>query len=239
MFEKQSILLFSDQIGSSAHSLANLLSLNFKRKLVELGTGTTNYDLESLSLTEHFVNNMVREFDPVLVVFNYSSNNSAQRNKILKHLKAFRDLRVPYIGVKNGVEIGVLDNILIPVGFLPEEKEKAPWGNSFMKYCNSKITLLQPKDKGTRAKKNVEFIEKVFKSYNRNYQLIKGSKSSFKIEFESISKKEYDMYFITGSRAYGLDDVFFGPKEYHVLKKADKPVLIINPRDDIYVLCGD
>ena len=34
-----------------------------------------------------------------------------------------------------------------------------------------------------------------------------------------------------------LDDIIFGPKEQHMVKKSEKPVLLVNPRGDLYALC--
>jgi len=45
------------------------------------------------------------------------------------------------------------------------------------------------------------------------------------------------MIIVSASRDYGLDDILFGPKEYHVVKKSDIPVLLVNPRGDLYALC--
>ena len=60
------------------------------------------------------------------------------------------------------------------------------------------------------------------------------------MEAESIQEAEKEqagMIIVSASRDYGLDDILFGPKEYHVVKKSDIPVLLVNPRGDLYALC--
>jgi hypothetical protein len=46
------------------------------------------------------------------------------------------------------------------------------------------------------------------------------------------------MLIISASRDYGLDDIFFGPKELKVIRQSPVPVMVINPRKDLYTLCG-
>lgn len=242
MNKKQSIILLSDNEKNAAARFAGLLCSFFNRKLLSIGTGDTDFDHQAANPGANFIENLVETFDPVLFVFDYSPGSSSARRRIKKLLLAFRELRIPYIGVNSSCQLkDKIEKVCVPVGFLPEEKEKAPWSNSFIKYCQSDIILVKPKDRGSRATKNVSFIEKFLKTQHNTCQTIQGTKSSFKIEFEALKKygNSVDMYMISASRAYGLDDNLLGPKEYHVLKNAQKPVLIINPRDDIYVLCGD
>ncbi|MFB6342555.1 hypothetical protein ACE1ET_12570 [Saccharicrinis sp. FJH62] len=242
MKEKQSIILFTLSESNPASEFAYYLSKRFERKLIVLGTGDTEDDRLSVKPDVDFTEQIVREFDPVMIVFSYSTANAVQRKHVRKILLAFRELRIPYTGVSENCNLPEsIKRVTVPVGFLPEEKEKAPWSNSFIKYCGAEITLLRPKDRGTRAAKNVLFIEKFLKNQKNSCTIADGEKSSFKIEFEALKKftADTDMFIISASRAYGLDDNFFGPKEYHVLKKSEKPVMIINPRNDIYVLCGD
>lgn len=242
MNEKQCIILFSLQNTTPAYAFAEYLCAAFNRKLICLGSGETEFDKRSLKPDLELVRDIIEAFDPVMFVFDYDASSGKNKKQIRKYLLAFRDLRVPYVGVPRKHKApGSVNEVIVPVGFLPEEKEKAPWSNSFIKYCKASITLLRPKDRGSRAAKNVAFISDFLKTQKNSCGISDGDKSSFKIEFEAQNRfmKNADLFIISASRAYGLDDTFFGPKEYHVLRKSSKPVLIINPRDDIYVLCGD
>ncbi len=189
------------------------------------------------------LNKLMEAHDSVMVIFAYNRKHLWQKNRISDILMACRDLRIPYIGVpEDGDTFKGLKKIALPIGFLVEEKEKAPLSNVFSEYCGASIEMIQPKDKGKRAMYNVEFIQKILQNYQREPLLIKGTKSSFKIEFEALQlakERHYDIVFISGSREYTLDDIFFRPKEGKILWKANIPILIINPRDDIYVLCGN
>jgi nucleotide-binding universal stress UspA family protein len=42
---------------------------------------------------------------------------------------------------------------------------------------------------------------------------------------------------LTASREYGLDDWLFGPPEQYVIRHSQVPVMLINPRADLFSLC--
>nr|MBP7369599.1 universal stress protein [Paludibacteraceae bacterium] len=63
---------------------------------------------------------------------------------------------------------------------------------------------------------------------------------SFKIDKEAIEKAVEmgaGLVIISASRDYGLDDILFGPKELHLIRKSPVPLLLVNPRSDLYALC--
>ena len=83
-------------------------------------------------------------------------------------------------------------------------------------------------------------MKELFDKFDFKYTLDKGTKDSFKVEAESIQvaeKEHAGIIIVSASRDYGLDDLLFGPKEYHVVKKSSVPVLLVNPRGDLYALC--
>lgn len=184
------------------------------------------------------LNTLVEQVDAVLVVLSDEEGIPLKRQ-----LKMCRDLRIPYLFVKkDGSNLEAIKKIIVPVGFLVEEKEKGALANSFGRFFGSDIILLQPRDKGSKARQNLYFLKRLLTGYKQQFSIMQGQKSSFGIEKEAISlaqRENAELVFIMASREYGLDDLFFGSKEYHVLKKAALPVMVLNPRDDIYVLCGN
>ena len=184
------------------------------------------------------IDEIVRRTDAIMVILSDEEGVTIKRQ-----LRMCRNLRIPFLFVpKSGVSLTDIKKILVPVGFLVEEKEKGPWANSFGRFFGSDIILMKPNDKGTKAYKNLLFLQRLLKGYKQGYTVREGRKNSFGIEKEAVSVAlavQAELVFIMASREYGLDDLFFGPKEYHVLKRAKLPVMVLNPRDDIYVLCGN
>jgi len=163
-----------------------------------------------------------------------------QTKSIRNRLTDCRELRIPYLFFKDSfVELN-LTKVIVPIGFLEEEIEKAQFASAFGRFCNSEIKLLLANDYGSKAAFTAEKMKLLFDKFNLNYTLDKATKDSFKVEVESIQvavNENAGMIIISASRDYGLDDILFGPKEYHVIKKSSTPVLLVNPRGDLYALC--
>jgi len=160
--------------------------------------------------------------------------------QIRQLLKAFRELRIPYLYFKDSFQELNLAKVILPVGFLEEELEKAQFASAFGRFCGSEIKMLLANDYGSKAAVNAEKMKSLFDKFDFRYSLEKATKDSFKVEEEAVQvaeKEDAGLIIVSASRDYGLDDILFGPKEYHVVKKSKLPVLLVNPRGDLYALC--
>jgi hypothetical protein len=161
--------------------------------------------------------------------------------RIMPLLRACRGLRIPYVFTKEEISPLLLKRWLIPVGFLPEEKEKGVIASSFARFHGSSINLLLANDYGTRAVRNADAIQTLLAKFSIPFQIIQGQKDSFGIQQEAVrraSQGEADGVILIASREYGLDDLIFGPPERKMIVKSRVPLLLLNPRSDLYVLCG-
>lgn len=151
-----------------------------------------------------------------------------------------RDLRIPYLLYKDSFARLNLSKVILPIGFLEEELEKAQFAAAFGRFCGSDIKMLLANDYGSKAAANANKMKLLFDKFDFTYTLKKATRDSFKVEAESIleaEKEQAGIIIVSASRDYGLDDILFGPKEYHILKKSPVPVLLVNPRGDLYALC--
>ena len=174
------------------------------------------------------------------VSFLYIQLTNASFSHVRNNLKACRELRIPYLFHKDSSPVINMEKVLVPVNFLIEEIEKAQFAAAFGRFCNSAVTLLQANDYGSKAAANVAKIKSVFDKFDFEYQVVKGGKDSFKIEFNALTWAEMNkcgLIIASASREYGLDDVIFGPKELHLIRKTNTPLMLINPRADLYTLC--
>jgi len=174
-----------------------------------------------------------------MVIFQLSEN--AGYNKVQPFLKMTRELRVPYIFTKPYFLPVSLTKVLVPVTFLVEDREKGPFSSSFGRFFKSQVLLMPAKDYGSKAQQNTNAICTLLDKFSLDYEFIPAKKDSFKVELEAVRQAdELDagMVLISASREYGLDDIIFGPKELACINEATVPVMLINPRADLYVLCG-
>ncbi len=196
-----------------------------------------NLNMYVLDAGENFTDTM-EHTEASMIIFEIADKKFY--DKPVKQLEMCRQLRIPYFFVKENQDIH-FDKVLVPVGFLNEEREKGPFSSSMGRFFKSEIILMPAKDYGSRARKNMEAIQTLLDKFNLQYKYIDATKDSFKVELEAAQKAkelEADMLIISASRDYGLDDIFFGPKELKVIRQSPVPVMVINPRKDLYTLCG-
>ena len=202
-----------------------------------------NYDLHSLTIGDKTEDNIVRlgdvadvveQLDASLLVVELTNKLSVQT-----YLDAFRALRIPYLFVRAGQKPN-FEKVALPISFLIEDKEKGPFAAAFGRFFKSQLVIFQPKDYGTKALQNIDAIKTLLDSFQLNYEVRKASKDSNGVEREAANwaaSGEAGLVLVSASREYGLDDLLFGSKERKMITRTNVPIMLINPRGDLYTLC--
>jgi nucleotide-binding universal stress UspA family protein len=202
-----------------------------------------NYDLHSLTIGDKTEDNVVRlgdvadvleQLDASLLVVELTNKLSVQT-----YLDAFRALRIPYLFVRAGQKPN-FEKVALPISFLIEDKEKGPFAAAFGRFFKSQLIIFQPKDYGTKALQNIDAIKTLLDSFQLNYEVRKASKDSNGVEREAANwaaSGAAGLVLVSASREYGLDDLLFGSKERKMITRTNVPIMLINPRGDLYTLC--
>lgn len=168
------------------------------------------------------------------------------RRAIQQELNACREERRPYVFITSTMKVKPLHRLLVPVTMLEEEVYKAEICTYLARKFGSHIILLQAHDYGSHARRNVQrivsHIESVIERTHTtiSYEVVDAYKNSTRLYKEAVERQrdfQYDMLILTASRDYGPDDLLFGPPERHAIQKALVPVMLINPREDLFSLC--
>lgn len=173
-------------------------------------------------------------------LFLFLQLSERKRSKIQRTLNECRNLRIPYILFSDSYNPFDVSKIIVPVSFLEEEIEKAQFASAFGRFCNTKVILLQAADFGSKAATTISKMNELFSKFSFKWETIRARKDSFKVDAEALSMAEKigsGLVIVSSSRDYGLDDIIFGPKEMHLIKKSTLPVMLVNPRGDLYTLC--
>lgn len=161
-------------------------------------------------------------------------------------LRACREERRPYLVLTPAMAARPLRTALVPVSMLEEETYKAEICSYLARTAGVRIILWQAKDYGHKAKHNVDRIvtrlRKVSESTGvpMEWEVRMGEKDSFHLMVEVARRADElgaDMLILTASREYGLDDILFGPQELGAIRHSPVPVMLINPRADLFSLC--
>ena len=127
---------------------------------------------------------------------------------------------------------------------LEEEVYKAEICTYLARKTGAHLVLLRANDYGSKAIKNTQRIithiqtiaERTGESIIYEELVAKGD--SFHIHKELHNyPTDFQLILLTASREYGLDDWLFGPPEQYVIRHSKVPVMLINPRADLFSLC--
>ena len=132
-------------------------------------------------------------------------------------------------------------NILLTLDIERQNKEKALWAGYFSRFYGSVIHILYPKYKDEGLVKlvrdNVDFVEKLYDNLEITYDKYQVPSHSHLDAYALTDTHESGALVIMMTRYYTLADVLTGPRERKIIGKTGMPVLCINQRDDLYVLC--
>jgi hypothetical protein len=181
---------------------------------------------------------LVDSYNAVLIVLHQSAIKSG--------LKAFRESTIAFLFINGSVpEFLRYKNILVPVDCRKASKEASLWPSYLGRFNQSMVHLVYAKetdpDQEKILKNNLSFIQKFFSNLNVRHHLIAGESSSWGIFNETLSsavKLNGDVMSFAGSTYISLIDLIIGlPEEKIVRKAGNLPILIINPRKDVCILC--
>ena len=141
--------------------------------------------------------------------------------------------------------------ILVPVSMLEEDVYKAEICTYLARKTGAHIILLRANDYGSKAKQNTQRIITHIQTISErtgtsiSYEERTSKRDSFHIHKElpqlvsdiQDEDKGEVLILLTASREYGLDDWLLGPPEQYVVYKSPAPVMLINPRADLFSLC--
>ena len=164
-------------------------------------------------------------------------------------LDACRGERRPYlITTPLTSNLSPLTSILVPITMLEEEVYKAEICTYLARKTGAHLILLRANDYGSKAIKNTQRIithiqtiaERTGEPITYEERIAKGDSFHIHKEIHLIASSPDSpiaLTLLTASREYGLDDWLFGPPEQYIIRHSQVPVMLVNPRADLFSLC--
>lgn len=241
--------IWKEEIGNIQNAVDNpepTMSSDFNRTLDNLSF----LEIETFMQTEHYtaqkLYNYAEETNTIMFVIGVSKkgkNNFFNRKKAIKFIKPSR---LPVMTVGNKLpEASVFQHVILPLDIDRQAKEKVLWAGYFSRFYVATVHVLHTVYKDAFLKKklqdNIDFTEKLYKNLNVSYQLHAITPTVDNMDKHSLQyaqKINASLTVIMMTKYYSLIDYLAGPKESSIIGNDDGfPVLCINERDDLYVLC--
>lgn len=126
-----------------------------------------------------------------------------------------------------------------------ESKEKLIWGSYIARFLGCRLTVASPdyKDEGLRQKwqNNMTFMDKMYRSLNVDYTTATIANKTFgNLDVTALDTLSTDLLvaMTTDARDRDVGDWLLGVPERKLLSHPSAtPILLLNQRDDLYVLC--
>lgn len=186
----------------------------------------------------HNIDKLVWEYDAVLIILHKAEVKTA--------LKALRESSIAFLFVQ-GESPGFLSykNVLVPLDYRKATKDTALWASFLGRFNRSQVHIVvakeSDKEQAALVQKNLHFFKKFLTNLNVSHHPVAGSTSSWGINNETIAmaqKLKGDVMVLAGSASISLLDLLIGLPEKKLIRRAgDLPVLIINPRKEICMMC--
>ena len=124
-----------------------------------------------------------------------------------------------------------------------EGKEKLIWASYLARFLDCRITIAHPdyrdKDLHLRWRNNMRFVDKIFTPLDIHYSTATLLRST-QVDLAVLDEMHPDLLIArtTDTRERDLVDWFLPLPEIRLLTHTSHtPLLFLNPRDDLYILC--
>jgi hypothetical protein len=152
-------------------------------------------------------------------------------------LKVIRGSKVPFFVVQDMPHSERIDNIVFPIDFKRENKEKIRWAHYLSNLYKSKIHIVHPIVNDSLFKRrilsNIVFARKYFDNTDISWEIKAiGTKIDFAKDVVAYSEKvKANLILIMTSKTLTFADYVMGPSEQYIIANTAKiPVMVVNPR---------
>ena len=220
-------------------------------KLKELNSQISETQMHSyISLkgeTKEVIGKLGQLLNAVVIVssINTEETNKNKADNPITLLKNMETSRVAYMICNQKRSIVDYSKVLLPLNNARESKEKTLWASYFARFFQSEITLFYRTYKDSLYQKqlnlNLAFARKMLGQFNIIPSNHKSEDRKKLLDLQALDyadKENYGVIICQTTKDKSLFDRIKGLEEEKVLKNLkDKPILFLNPRDDLFVLC--
>lgn len=189
---------------------------------------------------------IVPKINAILAIVSYRDDEKNHDFHPKNLLKLFKKSRIPYLFVNKDIEdADFYKKIILPIDSTKESKEKVLWASYFSRFNEAVIKVITPKVKDEyfvrQLNNNQKFIKKIFANFEVDFEIVNTSEKESTIDMKAVNianEEKAGLVIVLATKSYSLFDYFRGPKELQtILNQWKIPVMCLNPRDDLYVLC--
>lgn len=236
LFKREVCLLHPVKESKQRTTINQILSKK-NRELMERYSDVVFGSLTPKGTLSEIQEELGAEWDVVLFI--------AERKLFSKLQPALKEASIPFLFVTSKNNIAdQYERVYLPVDYRREIKDCGIWASYFARFNDSNVNLCLANERGAqelRVKNNTASIKKLFRTIGHSISEHSTMRWSWYVNKATVRKAEgeYALFIILGSRYDSLIDVMIGTPEKRILRHTESnPVLFINPRKDMFVMCN-
>ena len=225
-------------------------SENTPKEQLELTNQLIQNDIEVFLLSNPFstdnIYSYADETNTIMFVIGVQRKGKDSLFNLRKARRFIKPSRLPVMTV--GLKLpdnNIFRQVMLPLDIDRQHKEKALWAGYFSRFYHAKVHILCGSYKDQllkqKVKDNIDFTKKLYQNLEIDYELHDFDHNIDDIDRFSIfyaPEIKASLTVIMMTSFYTFIDYIFGPKENAIIANEEGlPVLCINERDDLYVLC--
>ena len=241
----KSSLTVVHRFGFRVSSIAQPIENEEFRKIIAEFSDKVDITVSNHPFLPHLLHHFAERNNTIMFVIGVSRKNGEtffNRRRALKFIAPSR-LPVMTVGATGPIDPLWL-NVLTTLDINRQEKEKSLWSGYFNRYGGATVHVLHTtyKDEFLREKlrDNLEFTDKLYDNLSIRAEKHEIAKANDLDSYALSHVADYHgcLLVIMTTTYKTIIDILFGTREKHLIaNRFDIPVLCINERDDLYVLC--
>lgn len=177
------------------------------------------------------------EIDAQMVIMGTHGIKGMQKLTGSWALKVIVSSKVPFVIVQSPPEVNKFEDIVFPVDFRKEDKEKVNWLIFMHNHFNSRIHIIRTEKTDKRllrgVNSNIAFTKKILDQKHVKYDIISapGEKSFARETIDYAVQIRAGLIVIMTTKNIGFTDYVLGADEQYIIANSAKiPVMCVNPR---------
>jgi len=184
------------------------------------------------------ISDVATKKDAIFVVMGTHGMKGMQKITGSWALKVIASSKIPFIVVQKPPKDEQLANIIYPVDYKLEDKQKSVWALYLNKYFKSKLLIFSQQSNDAtlskRIKANLLFTKKMFDNQGIEYEEFKApdNKDFSESTIEFAQEHNANAILITTTKNPELKDYMFGATEQKIIaNKHEIAVMCVNPKE--------
>jgi nucleotide-binding universal stress UspA family protein len=176
-----------------------------------------------------------------LVIMKTSGPKGMQRFTGSRAIKVMYGSKIPFIVIQAPPKRETIKQVIVPIDFRFENKEKLKWINFLTKIYTPSVYLFRPNISDYRITNNLKFATNFLEGRNIGFELVhaRGKKSFVEEALDFSNFIDADLLIIMLSRFITLGKILFGLNDQkYITNKYKVPVMCLNPRTDLRKFAG-